>query len=89
MELTVGYLKKVLKDLPDNMTIASLGECSNKKFEPFLSVKRLLVLKDDSKSKQWGGRTFLVINKQGTHFTKEGEQKDLKFTGTYFDIDSF
>lgn len=89
MELTVGYLKKVLKNLDDNITIAHLGECSNEKFEPFTGVKRLLVVKDKTKSKEWGGRTFLVINVMGTHFTQEGEQKSLTPTGTYFDRDTF
>lgn len=89
MELTVGYLKKVLKNLPDNVVIAHLGECSNRSFEPFTGVKRLLVVKDETESKEWGGRTFLVINVMGTHFTKEGEQKYLTPTGVHFDRDTF
>ena len=89
MELTVGYLKKVLKDLPDNMTIAHLGECSNQSFEPFTGVKRLIVVEDRTKEKSWGGRSFLVINKMGTHWTQKGKQEPLTATGKYFDDRTF
>lgn len=85
MELTVGYLKKVIKDLPDNAVLAHLGECSNQKFEPFMGVKRLMLVKDQTEDKSWGGRTFLVINVMGTHWTQKGQQESLTPTGEYFD----
>lgn len=88
MELTVGYLKKVLEKLDDNVVLANLG-MSNKDFEPFLFEKRLLVLQDISETKQWGGRTFLTINGMGSHFTGNGLQKELRFTGVYFDAETF
>lgn len=88
MELTVGYLKKVLEQLDDNIVLAHL-DYSNRAFKPQLGVKRLLVLKDESERKEWGGKTFLVINGMGSHFTGEGEQAPLKFTGVYFDEDTF
>lgn len=86
MQLTVGYLKKVLAQLDDDIVLAHLGT-GNNKFDPFMFEKRLLVLKDESETKEWGGKTFLAINGQGSHFTGEGEQQGLKFTGVYFEAD--
>lgn len=88
MELTVGYLKKVLEKLGDDVVIAHLGECSNDSFEPFTGVKRLLLLQDKGEKNGWGGRTFLAVNKMGTHFTGKGEQKSLKEID-YFDDRTF
>jgi hypothetical protein len=88
MELTVGYLKKVLEKLDDDAILAHL-DYSNKDFKPQFCIKRLLVVKDESEHKGWGGHTFLVINGMGSHFTGEGEQKGLKFTGVYFDDETF
>lgn len=84
MDLTVGKLKKILSDLDDNIILADM-EYFNDQFHPFIGIKRLLVLKDESENKTWGGHTFLTINNQGSHFTGEGEQKHLKYTGVYFD----
>lgn len=78
MELTVGYLKKVLEKLDDEVIIAHLGECSNDSFEPFTGVKRLLLVQDKGQKNGWGGKTFLVVNKMGTNFTGKGQQKSLK-----------
>lgn len=88
MELTVGYLKKVLENVDDDVVIAHLGECSNQSFEPFTGVKRLLLLKDNGKKGGWGGRTFLTINSMGTHFTGNGEQASFT-TIKYFDDETF
>lgn len=84
MELTVGYLKKVLERLDDNVILAHL-DYSNRAFKPQLSVKRLLLLEDKDKD----GRKYLTINGMGSHFTGEGDQNFLKFTGIYFDEDTF
>lgn len=84
MELTVGYLKKVLERLDDDVILAHL-DYSNRAFKPQLAVKRLLLLEDKDKD----GRKYLTINGMGSHFTGQGEQDFLKFTGVYFDEDSF
>ncbi|TXI11482.1 MAG: hypothetical protein E6Q68_06060 [Polynucleobacter sp.] len=83
MELTVGFLKRAINGLDDNIVVGQL--IGNSGFKSFSSVKRLIVLRDDSKNKDLGGKTFLVINDQGSHFFKQGGQSDLNYTGTYFD----
>lgn len=88
MELTVGYLKKVLEKLDDDVVIAHLGECSNDSFEPFTGVKRLLLLQDKGEKYGWDGKTFLTVNKMGTHFTGKGKQKSFKEID-YFDDRTF
>lgn len=88
MELTVGYLKKVLEKLEDDVILATLVH-GNNKFEPFNYEKRLLVLKDTSIDKQWGGHTFLAINGMGSNFSGEGEQKHLEYIGVFFDDNTF
>ena len=88
MELTVGYLKKVLSQLDDNVVIADL-EIGNDKFSPFLNLKRLLVVKDVSENKNLGGHTYLVINSLGSHFSGCDEQKNLEYQGIFFDDESF
>lgn len=77
MELTVGYLRKVIEKLEDDVVIAHLGECSNDSFEPFTGIKRLLLLQDDGKKGGWNGKTFLAVNSMGTHFTRKGQQASL------------
>lgn len=88
MELTVGYLKKVLDKLSDDVIIAHLGEYGNDSFEPFMGVKRLLLLKDNGGKMGWNGRTFLAINNMGTHFTGNGSQATLAEIG-HFDARTF
>lgn len=88
MELTVGYLKKVLEKLEDDVVIAHLGECSNDSFEPFTGVKRLLLLQDKGEKYGWGGRKFLTVNKMGTHFTGRGKQSSFVQTD-HFDAETF
>ena len=88
MELTVGYLRKVMKDLDDDIILAHLGECSNSSFEPFMGVKRLILVKDKGEKNGWEGRRFLVINSMGTHFTGKGAQKSVEPIA-YFDNRTF
>lgn len=73
MELTVGQLKEALIGLDDNVVIADLGY-GNSKFRPFVSVKRLLLLEDNT------GKQYLTINGLGSHFTATGEQSHLSLS---------
>lgn len=84
MELTVGDLRKIIADLPDDVILAHLGY-GNSSFSPFLTIKRLLLLKGDH---TWGDRTFLTINGMGSHFTENGEHKHLSWTGKHWDEDT-
>ncbi len=86
MDLTVGKLREILKDesLTDDMILATL-KFGGQNFDTFTDVKRLLVLKDESSNKNWDGKTYLAINQQGSHFTGNGSQFGLKFTGKHFD----
>ena len=77
MELTAGYLKKVLEQVDDDVVLGYLK--FNKDIEVFLSVKRLLLCELD-------GRKFLMINEMGSHFTG---QSGLKFIGEFWDNESF
>lgn len=79
MELTVGILRKVIQDLPDDVILATL-EIGNDKFQAFTHLKRLILLKDITKNQE-----YLTINQMGSHFTGEGEQKDLSYTGNHWD----
>lgn len=88
MELRVGYLKKVLAKLDENIILADLPH-GTKYFKPFNFVKRLLVLKDVSPNKEWGGETYLSINSMGSDYTGNGEQEGLKYTGVHFDEQTF
>lgn len=74
MQLTVGILKQVIKDLPDNVILASL-RIGNDEFDPFLSVKRLIILQDKQ------GNEYLTINEMGSHFTGKGNQDSLVWNG--------
>lgn len=85
MKLTAGYLKQILQHLDDDVIIADL-QYGNDEFKPFSGIKRLLLLKDESENKGWGGDTFLVINGMGSHFSKEGKQEGLVFKD-HFDED--
>lgn len=88
MKLTVGYLKKVLAELPDDVVLADLG-IGNDDFGTYSNVKRLLVLRDKTENKEWGGQTFLTINSMGSHFTGEGDQRFLEYTGKHFNDETF
>lgn len=88
MELRVGYLKKVLEKLDENIILADLPH-GTKYFKPFNFVKRLLVLKDVSPNKEWGGETYLSINSMGSDYTGNGEQEGLQYTGVHFDEQTF
>lgn len=81
MELTIGVLKEIIKDLPDETILTSLG-IGNDKFNPFTSLKRLLLLRHME-----DGREYLTINSMGSHFTQEGEQKKLIYLSKYWDKD--
>lgn len=81
MELTVGLIKQIIKDLPDDVVLADLGY-GNTKFNPFNNLKRILLLKADG---DWENKTYLTINGMGSHFSGEGEQKSLNFTGKHWD----
>lgn len=85
MELTAGYLKKILQYLDDDVIIADLTY-GNRNFKTHSGIKRLLLLKDESQNKNWGGQTFLAINGMGSHFTGEKEQEGLVFKD-HFDED--
>lgn len=85
MKLTVGYLKQILQHLDDDVIIADL-KYGNDDFKPFSGIKRLLLLKDESEDKGWGGETFLTINCMGSHFSGEGRQEGLVFKD-HFDED--
>lgn len=87
MELTVGFLKKVLAQLDDSVVLSDL--IGNDKFSPFLNLKRLLIVKDISENKNLGGHTYLAINSLGSHFSGNGEQKYLEYQGVFFDDESF
>ncbi len=87
MELTVGFLKKVIAELDDDVVLAQLK--FNDDFDGVVSVKRLLLLEaiDDN----WGkGKKFLTINEMGSHFTEKTASKNgLKYDYKYWDEDSF
>lgn len=88
MELTVGYLKKVLELVDDDVVLANL-EYGNNEFEAFNQVKRLILLKDIShKGREWGGKMYLTINGMGSHFTKEGDQRHFTVI-RHFDDETF
>jgi hypothetical protein len=85
MELTVRFLKKVLKDLDDDIILGDL-RWFNDEFKPFNNIKRLLVLEREATSREQDkGQKYLVINNQGSHFTGTGDQEGLKYTGVHFD----
>ena len=90
MEITIGYLKKVISEIEkccpnsDDIILADLS-FSNEDFKPFMNAKRLLLLKG---SNGWENRTFLAHNGMGSHFTQKGKQSELKYIG-YFDEDNF
>lgn len=87
MELTVGYLKKVLAKLDDDVILADLR--FGNEVEPFMGVKRLLVVECSDRKMGWGGRKFLVINNMGTHWSKETEKQNrLKYADVWFDEDT-
>lgn len=83
MELTIGILKKVIANLDDSIILAELGR-SNDDFNPFQSLKRLIIVKDESENKNWEGNTYLAINEMGSHFTGRGKQEGLKYQGMEF-----
>ena len=80
MVLTVKKLKEILSDLDDDVILADLG-MGNNNFNPFNYEKRLLLLKSNF---EWGNKTYLTINGMGSHFTGEGQQKGLEYTGICF-----
>lgn len=82
MELTIGTLKQIIKDLPDEVLLADL-QIGNSEFSPFISLKRLILLEDIR-----DGQQFLTINSMGSHFTGEGEQKNLKYISKHWDEDT-
>jgi hypothetical protein len=82
MELTVGVLRKVIKDLPNDIILGTL-KVGNGEFDPFLSLKRLMLLQD-----QIDGHQYLTINEMGSHFTGEGYQKNLKYADKYWNEDN-
>ncbi len=82
MELTIGNLKKIMADLPDETLLATL-EVGNDRFRPFSYVKRLLLLRCME-----SGKEYLTINGMGSHFTQEGDQKKLIYTSLYWDEDN-
>jgi len=79
MELTIGALRKIIEGLPDDTILADLG-IGNDKFNPFVSVKRLLLLKDTR-----DGQEYLTINSMGSHFSQNGEHKGLIYLSRYWD----
>lgn len=79
MELTIGVLKKIIHGLPDETILATLG-IGNDKFDPFISLKRLLLLQD-----MRDGQQFLTINQMGSHFTQSGEQRHLIYLSQHWD----
>ncbi len=79
MELTVGKLREIIKDLDDNVMLADLGRCSNYDFRPYAAVKRVYLLQFTT------GEQYLTINTLGTHFTGEKEQVGLKII-KHFDM---
>ena len=89
MDLTVGFLKKVLSELDEDIIIADLG-IGNNDFSAFRNVKRLIVLKDVSPNKNLGGNTYLTINSLGSHFSGLGhKQINLEYQDLFFDDGSF
>jgi len=90
MEITIGYLKKVIaeieKSIPnaDNVILADL-QYGNDEFKPFQNAKRLLLLKGGN---GWGNKTYLTHNGMGSHFTQKGKQSDLEYIA-HFDSDEF
>jgi hypothetical protein len=77
MILTVGLLRDLLHGLDDSMLLADL-QVGNDKFRTFSGVKRILILQDES------GQKYFTINSMGSHFTGDGEQSHLTYTGTSF-----
>lgn len=80
MELTVGVLKEIIKDLPDHAILSYLS--GNHAFHTFMGTKRVLLLQGNL---QWDNRLFLTINPLGSHFSGQGDHKDLTFTGQFWD----
>lgn len=70
MELTIGKLKELIKDLDDKTIVADLGY-GNSNFRCFASVKRILLLEDNQ------GQQYFTINGMGSHFTAQGNQQHL------------
>lgn len=84
MELTVGILKQIIKDLPDDVILADLG-IGNDRFHPFMGVKRLMLLQGDG---SWNDQQFLTINSMGSHYTKQGEQSSLFYLDKNWDSET-
>lgn len=82
MKLTVGILKKILSELDEDVILADLG-IGNFNFNPYIAVKRLLLLQGND---SWRKQKFLTINRLGSHWGNESERKEgLEFTGKYWD----
>ena len=79
MELTIGKLKQIIKDLPDDVILADLGY-GNDRFHRFCNLKRLLLLLDTE-----DGQRYLTINSMGSHFNGTGEQSHLVYQNIYWD----
>lgn len=74
-------MKKILDSLDDDVVLGTLS-IGNDSFDPFLSIKRLLLLQGDG---GWDNKTFLAINGMGSHFSGEGNQRGLIYANRYFD----
>jgi len=75
MNLTVGRLKEIIADLPDDVILADL-DYGNDSFKPHSGIKRVLLLEDNN------GQQYLTINRMGAHFS---DGPDLKFAGKHWD----
>ena len=79
MKLTVGKLREIIKDLPDDIVLATL-DYGNANFTTFDGIKRVLLLK----SKE-SGKSYLTINNMGSHFTGKGTQEGLEYDNKHWD----
>lgn len=76
MDLTVGKLKEIISQLPDDVLLADLS-IGNSSFRTFSFCKRLLLLENKH------GKRYLTINKMGSHFTGTGDQIGLTYIKTF------
>lgn len=81
MDLNVGTIREIIKHLPDDVLLATL-ELGNDSFDAFTGLKRVMLMEDKTGAVGYGiGKRFMVINKMGSHFSGEGEQKGLEYAG--------
>ena len=72
--LTIGLLKELIKDVPDDAILSSMRFANNNEMDFFIIKRALLV--EDKKS------TFFVLNQMGTHWGEKWEKDNYKLIKT-------